>query len=139
MNALPAQRDIRFGAGLVWATLIAGPLVAAPAILATVTMNDDRAETLMASIPLAIMGGAVLAVLPNFFGSVALAALGRGNMGARLPVFWALIGAFAGLLLERIMDANRINVEPLLLPDMWLAVVGATSALLCRWGTRWPD
>lgn len=79
--------------------------------------------------------GFVLALIPNWFGAALLGALGCGNDAARLPVFWALIGAGIGGALDAAVAAS--GTTPGFTPMFTLTALA--SALICRWGTRWTD
>ena len=80
--------------------------------------------------PFTTMFGFVLAVVPCLLGCAMLHTLGVGNAGARLPVFWVLIGGLAagGVTAAVTADAGVITA---------FAATGATCALICRSGARW--
>ena len=81
-------------------------------------------------LPLGTIFGFVLAVVPCLLGTVILHALGRGNVGVRLPAFWALIGGLmgGGALAATSADTSAVIV---------FSATGTLCALICRSGARW--
>lgn len=76
--------------------------------------------------------GFVIAVVPNFVGSLGLHALGVQNDASRLPVFWGMIG---GLVAGGGVGATGAPFEL----AAAFAATGSACALICRSGADWPD
>ena len=122
--------------GVALASGLIGAIVATGG-LATALANDGDPGLTFASAPFVIMlavpVGFAVSILPNFAGAALLAWAGRGNIGARLPIVWALVGAGGGGALA--VALGGVSTPPV----TTLAAIGAVSALLCRWKTTWND
>lgn len=81
--------------------------------------------------PFIVGFGFIIAVLPNLIGAWLLRWLSTDNIGARLPVLWALVGGLAGGAIGTVFSAPQEIVVP-------LAASGIVCALVCRRGMRWP-
>ena len=131
------MNGVTFIPGALVASGLIGPVVAAGTVVFTIVTQEGGGISTLIAIPLmaafAVPVGFVASVAPNIVGSALLAWLGRGNIGVRLPVMWALVGAGAGSLLALVLDGGTVPAAP----TGSLAAIGATSALLCRWKTRW--
>ena len=130
------MKGVSFLPGAVLASLAIGPLVALGGVLVTVFSNSGGAGGLWAApvvIVLAAPVGFVVSFLPNLLGAAALGWLGRGNIAGRLPVLWVLAGAGIGGAPVVALNPDVPAPEAVAV----LAGIGALSALLCRWKTRW--
>lgn len=133
------RAPVRFARGVLLATLAAGPLFVLPLVVVLPSAPNGAAQAapaLLLMLPFSIVFGALISAIPNLLGATVLGALGAGNIGARLPVFWALAGAGAGALIEWAFTATQPDGGG---PTLLLAGTGAGCALICRWGTRWAD
>lgn len=123
------------GAGVLMGTLVAGPAFTTLIGVATMTQEHGTLDKLAAAIAfgftIAVPFGAILAVIPVLLGTSLLGWLGSVNEGARLPPFWALIGAAAaGLPAWWLGDADT---------GAMFAATGAICAVAARWKTRWLE
>ena len=80
--------------------------------------------------PLVIGFGFIVAVLPNLLGTWLLRRLATDNIGARLPVVWALAGGLSGGAIGMVFSVPQEIVVP-------LAASGTVCALVCRRGLHW--
>lgn len=131
------MKGVTFLPGVLFASASIGVLIAAAGVLiAALTNTGDGASALLAA-PLAMMLamplGFVASFLPNLAGTALLAWLGRGNVGVRLPVFWALAGAGTGAGIATVLSGANADAGSTAI----LAGIGAVSALLCRSKTDW--
>lgn len=136
------RQGISFGGALL-ASITAGPillvwlgittLVADPAVH---PLDAGAAGSVMMIFFPATICGAIVALLPNLFGTALLHAIGRANHGARLPAFWALAGAaLVGLPIALCGGAGGAAIF-FTLP---LTLTGASCAAICRASVGWPD
>ena len=130
-------------AGIILASVCAGPVFVISVCLATLYGMLPRpmavsAETmglfaalLAASLPF----GGVIAILPNLFGTLVMAALAESEEWARTPCVWMLAGAVIGLGIALPLGTGD--------PDRFFAfgfvITSAISARLCRTFLRWTD
>lgn len=130
------MRGVTIAPGVTAATFAAGPLLLPIGVTAEAATEPahglrlDQIAGFVPGIPLAALFGAFLAFVPNLAGAVLLGALGRGNVGVRLPACLALVGGGTGGLI----GAGAGPVASLV-----MATVGTFCALICRWGTDWHD
>ena len=115
------------GSALIGAVVVAGGLLLA-------VLNGAQGWSALYAAPialtLAVPIGFVVSFLPNLAGTALLAWAGHGNIGARLPVTWALAGAASGGTIGWLLGPEEGGA---------LAAIGAASALLCRWKIAWID
>ncbi len=127
---------------------ISGPvccasLVAGPAFVMTMVLQSwwDRSIDAMSGdtwwplalvviSPLVIGFGFILAVVPNLLGAWLLRWFATDNIGARLPIVWALAGGLFGGAIGLVLSAPQEIVLP-------LTTSGIACALLCRRGLHW--
>lgn len=126
--------------GIFLASLSAGPIFVASVLVSVVAHSvapltpdlDGLTPAVFIVLPLVVIVGFVLSVLPNILGATLLFALGRHNDGVRLPAFWAIFG---GLAAGSSAFAFGASGEVLTA----LSATGAICALLCRRGTVWRE
>lgn len=126
--------------GILLASLSAGPIFVASVLMSVVAHSvvpltpdlHGLSPAMFIVLPLVVIVGFVLSVLPNILGATLLLALGRHNDGARLPVFWAVFG---GLSAGGTSFALGASGEVLTA----LSATGAICALICRRGTVWRE
>jgi hypothetical protein len=123
----------RFLAGIMLASVAAGPLVLLPIALAEVARGFDRTEVvgLLFGMVFAVMVGSTVAVLPNVAGAVTLAVLGNRRRWARHPLIWAAAGLVLGCGFGTLL-AGKLDPVAVV-----FGIDGCLCALICRWGTRW--
>ncbi len=119
--------------------LAAGPIFAATAMLLIPTgANRDwwdplgRAAMSLVALPLTMLFGALLALLPVLAGVLSLAAAGKSVEALRKPTAWAVTGGVMGAGLATGFDANG---------PIGLALI-ATSigcAAIARHSVAWHD
>lgn len=126
--------------GVMLPSVLVGPIVALGGGM--IAAGADGAIEGLAAAPVVIVFslpfGFAVSIPPNLPGAALLGWLGRGNVAARLPMIWALAGAAAAGMLA--VGLNRgIPEADTPEPDTVAAMagIGALSALLCRWKTRW--
>ena len=121
------------------ASLAAGPLfVLMIGLLAVATSSrpiavDPTIVDAIVGLPLVIVFGFMLALLPNLLGSALLDTLARHHEGWRLPVIWGLVGAAGGYAATWI---GGTAPDPLVAAA--LSLTGAGCALICRRGHARP-
>ena len=132
-------------AGAMYASIAAGPAflaslaLAAWATEAPTTLiagaNADVARGAVVSVFAAGLFGFFLSIVPNIVGSWFMHGLGIGNIAARLPVMWALVGAgAAGLPLVFVADlAGSTTIGTA------LTFTGASCALVAHRFSTWQD
>jgi hypothetical protein len=115
------------GSALIGVVVVAGGLLLAG-------LNNAQGWSALYAVPialtLAVPIGFVVSFLPNLAGTALLAWAGHGNIGARLPITWALFGGASGGTAGWLLGPDEAGA---------LAAIGAASALLCRWKIAWND
>lgn len=132
-------------AGVVRASLVAGPMFVCSAALANyysllpnavpidevpvgVALKWSGLVTI--SIGLVVIVGFALAILPTAFGTTILVRIGDNVALARLPVVWAGIGV------ELVAVPALLIASPSII-TLALVVTAATCALICRASVAW--
>lgn len=135
------RRSSRRG-GILFATLVAGPLFAANTSAASLYLRLPspiviRPSELMLVAPVAVLSiivGCVLAILPNLVGTALLVGLGDKYPEARLPEFWTIAGAAIGIGITAATGA--FQSPPL---AFGLVATSAACAWICRRAIVWDD
>lgn len=135
------DRVRNIGGAAARASLAGGPLVAVMSGIGILLSGNpihtsaDQLAQLGGIIVMMTVVGWFVAIIPNLIGSIVLGWLGRFNVGMRMPVVWAMVGAAAaGLpawLTSNAYDRAEMTAA--------MAGIGAVSALLCRAKVRWDD
>jgi len=122
--------------GPLLASFLAGPICVSPLLVGLVWQGDvarDLGGALMVLF-IAVFIGFVIALLPNFAGSGAMVWAGRHWRPARHWSSWTSAGfALAWML------CFAFTHDPASGGNMWLGLVGASCALICRHFTLWED
>jgi hypothetical protein len=131
------ERGLRFGAGVLLASLAAGPIFWFSAILISLPTNTTSLDwALLWIATITIPYGGIFAFLPIVIGAAAMTALSAWLRWARSRLAWIGAGGLGGALYA------TINVGAL--PNEWqvpaaMVLTGMGCAAICHAITRWPD
>lgn len=134
-----------YTAGAMWASVAAGPAFCASMALTAwasadpttygIGIDSNGAGGVFLIVLAATVFGFFIAVVPNIIGSWFMHGLGIGNIAARLPVAWALVGAGAAGLPFTMIE-NPLGPLP---AGAVFAFTGATCALIAHRFSTWLD
>jgi hypothetical protein len=141
--------ETRYALAPIAAAMAAGPIFAGVLMIGAylnqlpqpipVTMDDITnilLDIAAGTIPV-VLGGTLLSIVPNFFGTAAMAELGRVAPATRHPAIWGLAGGVGAFVPALIL--NDFDLEAARDIIIRFTFTGALCALVCRRFTGWVE
>lgn len=137
-------RSPSFLRGVITATLVSGPLVVLAAMFFgsvwAVLHGQSPGESIamIVFLPMALMVGSVVSLIPNLLGTAVMASLGRRDARARKRWIWTLGGAVGGGVMGFAISGFELSAVGAG-DGIGGTALGGVCALICHRGTRWYD
>lgn len=139
-----SQRFPTFLRGAVVATLVSGPLVVLAIMFFgcvwAVLRGESPGEALamIVFLPMSLMVGGAVSLVPNLLGTAIMASLGRRHARARKRWVWVLGGAVVGGVMGFAISGFELSIVGAG-DGIGGMAIGGVCALICHRGTRWYD